>query len=165
MTNTKMIRKILIPIDGSALSFDGAAGAIRLAKQLGATIAVCIVCAPYTTHFSQSLSRAEQKRSDDYEANARRSAEAAFEPITKLARDFAVEYETHLLFDLHIADAICEAAHSLRCQMICFGSHGRGAIGRLLLGSIATKVLALSKLPVTIYPVRVPSKRAIRTVS
>jgi nucleotide-binding universal stress UspA family protein len=160
-----MIRRILIPIDGSALSLDGASTAVKLAKQLDATIAICIVYPPYTMHFSQSLSRAEQKRADDYQANAKRSAEAAFEPVVKLAKNLGVEYESHLLFDLHVADAICEASHSLRWQLICLGSHGRGAIGQLLLGSTATKVLALSKLPVTVFPVRVPSKRAIRTVS
>lgn len=159
-----MIRRILVPTDGSALSLDGAIAAIKLANQLNAAIAACIVCAPYTMHFSQSLSRAEQKRADDYQANARRSAEAAFEPIAKIAKGSGVECESHLLFDIHAADAICEAAYSLRCQIICIGSHGRGAIGRLLLGSTATKVLALSKLPVTVYPVRVPSKRAIHTV-
>jgi nucleotide-binding universal stress UspA family protein len=159
-----MIRKILIPIDGSALSLDGAAAAIKLASQLDATVAVCIVYPPYTMHFSQSLSRAEQKRADEYQANAKRSAESAFEPVTKLSKDAGVKCESHLLFDVHVADAICEAAHSLRCQMIGIGSHGRGAIGRLLLGSTTTKVLALSTLPVTVYPVRVPSKRAIRTV-
>jgi nucleotide-binding universal stress UspA family protein len=160
-----MIRRILIPIDGSALSLDGASAAIKLAKQLEAMIAICIVYPPYTMHFSQSLSRAEQKRADDYQANAKRSAETAFEAVVKLAKSLGVDFESHLLFDVHVADAICEAAHSLRCQMICLGSHGRGAIGRLLLGSTATKVLALSKLPVTVYPVRVPSKRAIHTVS
>jgi nucleotide-binding universal stress UspA family protein len=160
-----MIRRILIPIDGSALSLDGASAAVKLAKQLDATIAICIVYPPYTMHFSQSLSRTEQKRADDYQANAKRSAEAAFEPVAKLAKNLGVEYESHLLFDVRVADAICEASHSLRCQMICLGSHGRGAIGRLLLGSTATKVLALSKLPVSVYPVRVPSKRAIHTVS
>ncbi len=160
-----MIRKILVPIDGSALSLDGATAAIKLAAQLNAAVAVCIVYPPYTMHFSQSLSRTEQKRVDDYQANASRNAETAFEPVVKQANDSRVECESHLLFDIHIADAICEAAHSLRCQMICIGSHGRGAIGRLLLGSTATKVLALSKLPATAYPVRVPSKRAIHTVS
>jgi nucleotide-binding universal stress UspA family protein len=153
-----MIRRILIPIDGSALSIDSASAAVKLAKQLDAAIAMCIVCPPYTMHFSQSLSRAEQKRADDYQANAKRSAEAAFEPVAKLAKTLGVEYESHLLFDVDIADTICETARSLRCQMICLGSHGRGAIGRLLLGSTATKVLALSKLPVTVYPVRVTSK-------
>jgi nucleotide-binding universal stress UspA family protein len=159
-----MIRKILIPIDGSALSFDGATAAVKLAEQLKAAIAVCIVYPPYTMHFSQSLSRAEQRRADDYQANAKRSAEVAFEPVAKLARDSGVQCESHLLFDAHVAEAICDATQSLRCQAIGIGSHGRGAIGRLLLGSTATKVLALSKLPVVVYPVRVPSKRAIHTV-
>jgi nucleotide-binding universal stress UspA family protein len=140
-----MIQRILVPIGGSALPFDGATAAFKLAKQLVAAVAVCLVSPPYTMHFSRSLSRVEQQRADDDHANAKRSAEIAFAPVIKPAADSRIKCESHLL-------------------MIGIGYHGRGAIGRSRLGRAITKVLALSKLALAIFPWRVPSERAIRTV-
>lgn len=47
-------------------------------------------------------------------------------------------------------DGILEAAANNGCDLIVVGSHGRGALGRFLLGSIATDVLVHSHIPVLI---------------
>ena len=47
-----------------------------------------------------------------------------------------------------IAETIVAHANKTRCDMICIGTHGRTATGKLLLGSIATKVTHLSTIPV-----------------
>ncbi len=39
-----------------------------------------------------------------------------------------------------------------RCDVIYMGTHGRGALGGLVLGSTATKLLQLAKVPVTLVP-------------
>ena len=41
------------------------------------------------------------------------------------------------------------AMHALRygCDFICVGTHGRGAAGNLLLGSIATRLAQISRVP------------------
>jgi len=39
-------------------------------------------------------------------------------------------------------------AKSLQCDQIVMGTHGRGALKELLLGSITLKVLQLSEIPV-----------------
>jgi nucleotide-binding universal stress UspA family protein len=46
------------------------------------------------------------------------------------------------------ADAICEAAQSGGFDLLALGSHGHSAIGNLVLGSVATRVLSQCKLPV-----------------
>ena len=44
------------------------------------------------------------------------------------------------------------------------GSHGYGALGNLVMGSVATQVLANSKAPVLLVPVRIGQQgREIRT--
>lgn len=47
-----------------------------------------------------------------------------------------------------VAEAIVHVATGQGCDLICLGTHGRGAIGNALLGSVAAKVLQLSAIPV-----------------
>jgi len=48
----------------------------------------------------------------------------------------------------HAGEAICKAAHAGKFDMVVMGSHGHGVFGNLVLGSVATQVLAHSKVPV-----------------
>ncbi len=43
---------------------------------------------------------------------------------------------------------IAKAAGESGCSMIVMGTHGRSALGTLVMGSVATKVLAQSKVPI-----------------
>jgi nucleotide-binding universal stress UspA family protein len=46
------------------------------------------------------------------------------------------------------ADIIAKTADEGRYDLLIMGSHGHGTLGNLVLGSVATKVLAKSKTPV-----------------
>lgn len=46
------------------------------------------------------------------------------------------------------AEVIVQYAESKGCEQIVMGSRGLGAVGSLVLGSVATKVLHLAKVPV-----------------
>lgn len=58
-----------------------------------------------------------------------------------------IRCQTHILVG-QVAEAIVEKAAALKCDLICIGSRGMSDLGRVLLGSTATKVLHLSDLPV-----------------
>lgn len=45
-------------------------------------------------------------------------------------------------------DAIADAAESGKADLIMMGSHGHGSLGNLVMGSVATQVLAHCKVPV-----------------
>ncbi len=50
-------------------------------------------------------------------------------------------------------DAILEAAKSLGCDLIVIGTHGRHGVARVLLGSVAERIVRLSPVPVlTVHP-------------
>jgi len=50
----------------------------------------------------------------------------------------------------NIAPAIAGHAKSRSCDMIVMGTRGKGTLGRLLLGSVATEVVHLAEMPVTL---------------
>jgi nucleotide-binding universal stress UspA family protein len=49
-----------------------------------------------------------------------------------------------------IAPTILKLAKSERADLVVMGSHGRGAVQGMLLGSVSAKVLANASVPVTI---------------
>jgi nucleotide-binding universal stress UspA family protein len=48
----------------------------------------------------------------------------------------------------HAADAIAETAHSGKYDLLIMGSHGHSVVAGIVLGSVATKVLAKCSTPV-----------------
>ena len=50
------------------------------------------------------------------------------------------------------APSIARLATTHHCEMIVMGTRGMGAVASLILGSVATKVLHLSPLPVLLVP-------------
>lgn len=50
------------------------------------------------------------------------------------------------------ADEIVRIAAAQHCDLIVMGTHGRGRIGNIVLGSVAQKVLHLTRTPVTLVP-------------
>ncbi|MBL0421034.1 universal stress protein [Ramlibacter sp. AW1] len=48
----------------------------------------------------------------------------------------------------HAADQILRAAKRTKAHVVVMGTHGHGALGRALLGSVAQKVLAGAEVPV-----------------
>lgn len=50
------------------------------------------------------------------------------------------------------AQQVCKAAEHERADLVVVGSHGRRAIARLLLGSVAERIAQTSKVPVLVIP-------------
>jgi nucleotide-binding universal stress UspA family protein len=49
------------------------------------------------------------------------------------------------------AQAIVDTAQEYGCDLIFMASHGHSGLGKLLLGSVTSKVLALCDMPVFVY--------------
>jgi nucleotide-binding universal stress UspA family protein len=86
------------------------------------------------------------------EADVRRlyyasECERVFEPIRTFFkhRGFDVNFVSRVGSP---AEVIATMADGEKFDLIVMGSHGHGALAGLLMGSVATKVLALSKTPV-----------------
>jgi nucleotide-binding universal stress UspA family protein len=60
-----------------------------------------------------------------------------------------VSYRHHIGVG-HVAQTIAEYAKRNQCDQIVMGTRGMGAIGNLVLGSIANQVIHLTNVPVTL---------------
>lgn len=79
----------------------------------------------------------------------REEGESRLAAVKKILDAAGARYESHV-FVGPIAETIVEESKKLGCDMICMGTRGAGAMANMLLGSIATRVLQLSTVPVTL---------------
>jgi nucleotide-binding universal stress UspA family protein len=61
-----------------------------------------------------------------------------------------LEAEAVYLENVLPAEAIIETAKARNCSLIAMSSHGRRGLGRLILGSVTSEVLAQSPVPVLV---------------
>lgn len=142
-----MFRRVLLPTDGSDVSLGAADAAITIAKLAGAPLHAVYVLEPYPF---TGIGSARREGFDDYMAASRQVAADALERIVKAADAQGVPCETLVVEHPQAAAGIVEAAQSTGANVIVMGSHGRSGLAKLVLGSVATKVLQLSPVPVLI---------------
>jgi nucleotide-binding universal stress UspA family protein len=83
-------------------------------------------------------------------AASHQTATQAFERILKAAGAEGVPCETLVIEHAQAAAGIISAAESTGANLIVMGSRGRGGVAKLVLGSVAMKVLQLSPIPVMV---------------
>ena len=74
---------------------------------------------------------------------------AALAPAEKLFRKHKIPFQSSYKIG-QVSDEIKQYASKNKIDMIVMGSHGHGALANLVLGSVATKILATTTVPVLI---------------
>ena len=141
-----MYRNILLATDGSELATGAARKGIALAKSLGSKVTVVTVTEPF--YWQDAHIPAGQQ--PNYVQAAQREAKAILAKLAEAAKAAGVVCETvHVEHGPPYA-SIIETAHTKNCDLIVMGSHGRGGVAALVLGSHTLKVLTHSKIPVLV---------------
>jgi nucleotide-binding universal stress UspA family protein len=139
----KLFKKILCPID----SADNLTSSLDLARDVaeGPDTTICLfhvipvvpVLAPGVSPLTISESEARAK-------------------LEKIAREHLAgkaKYEIHIKIDGDPAMAILKTADELNVDSVVMATHGRKGLGRLILGSVAERVVRESPRPVlTVRP-------------
>ncbi len=135
----------MVPFDGSQSATHALESAIELARRRRSTLHLLNVEPELDAYgmVPAYLSRSAHRRSTTERA---RSVLAPAEARVKRAR---LPFESHVVWG-DVAQSIVRNARRLGCDSIVMGTHGRGATANVLLGSVATKVIHLAKMPVTL---------------
>ncbi len=148
-----LLEHVLVPLDGSSLA-EGVLGPaldfVRLWEGR-CTLLRVIEASPATT-----VGRPNGPRPPEQGQEA--AAQAYLEKIAGRLREEGTAVQTRIVVAPHAAPAILEEARTRRCDFIALATHGRGGLRRMLLGSIADKVIRGSSLPVLVYrPAETPA--------
>jgi nucleotide-binding universal stress UspA family protein len=144
-----MFKRILLATDGSAASDHAATLALSLARTHGSSLTALYVVDPYPF---LGIGEVNPMGFDAYMSAAREQAAAAHLRVVDMAsKDGApVPVETRLAEDVAVLDGILQSIQDTQCDLVVIGSHGRTGISRLMLGSVAAKVVAQSPVPVLV---------------
>ena len=146
-----MFKNILIPTDGSRLAAKGIKAGVRLAKALRARVTGVYVASPYSPPmYSEGIVYAHGVSLKEYNELTARQAKSALAQVVREAAKGGVHCTTRTLSSPQPWQAILATARSKGCDAIVMASHGRSALGGLILGSETTQVLARSKIPVIV---------------
>ncbi|MDE1863420.1 MAG: universal stress protein [Thaumarchaeota archaeon] len=137
----QVIRKILVPLDGSTNSFKGLSEAIYLARQCNATITGMCVIPLYTVNLGRILTPLKKE--------SEKEAKKFMQKAKTLAAQHGIEFFEKIMYG-NEAWEITEFASYKKFDIIVMGSRGFGAIKETFLGSVANAVVHKSKIPVLV---------------
>lgn len=138
-----MLRRLLVPLDGSDLAEAALGEAVCLAVPLGAGITLLHLVeahAPHAVHDHRHLTQAG-------EAHEYLDTVAA-----KLPATIPVEKHVHENQVQDVAQSIVDHVEELKPDLVVMCTHGRTDIRRLLYGSLAQQVVASGTVPVLMAP-------------
>jgi nucleotide-binding universal stress UspA family protein len=137
-----MFKRILVPLDQSALSERVLPIAQCLAEYFGSTIHLIYVVETEPETLPDTIVSQALKDGEAYLNNIVGNVSSAEKPI-KCEADVIEGYP---------ASAIIEQAETVDDTLILMSTHGYSGVKRLLLGSVADKVVQAAKTPVLLVP-------------
>jgi nucleotide-binding universal stress UspA family protein len=144
-----LFQRILVPMDFSAQSRGALALASRLAKEAGP---VHLILA-HSTHVPAELEAYAATHADFFREKLPAQAAAELERMLGELQDAGISCE-YVALQGSPEQRIVELAKERGATLIVMGTHGRGGLSHVLLGSVAERVLRLAPCPV--LTVRVP---------
>jgi nucleotide-binding universal stress UspA family protein len=144
-------RHMLIPLDGSSLAEQALAPALALGRLMEARYTLLRVVQPevlvgyvWESAGPAGIDEARTQQLLD-------EAEAYLQQVAQRLQGQGVFVQTRAIAHPQPASAILEEADSQQADLIALATHGRGGIKRLLVGSIADKVVRGATHPVLVY--------------
>ena len=137
--------KILLPVDGS----EGSAHAARHVAGLAAMAKDLEVHLVNVQPLGDDWMVRRMIKPEELVKMEREWSDMAITPARAILQVAGVAVVEHVEQG-EIAPTIARLAQELTCDQIVMGTRGRSALGDLILGSVAVKVLHLAKVPVTL---------------
>jgi nucleotide-binding universal stress UspA family protein len=139
------MKKVLIPVDGSECSLRAVDRVIAKRSHYADPNALEIHLVNVQSPLSHDVSRFfnhDQIAGFHHEESDKQMQEAC-----KHLDAAGAKYTRHEVIGT-IAEKIAELADSLQCDQVVMGTHGRGALAEVLMGSITLKIIHLVNIPI-----------------
>jgi nucleotide-binding universal stress UspA family protein len=157
LTEQDTIEHMLIPLDGTLLAEQILEDAVTLGKALGSDYTLLRVVTPvYPVTLPAepaifgSVATDIMERVEKVHAELKRDAGEYLEKIALPLRAQGLKVATRVVVEEQPGVAILEAAKA-PIDLIAIETHGRGGLSRLLLGSVADKVIRGAKVPILVH--------------
>lgn len=138
------MKKILMPVDGSDCALRAVKHVIGLAPNLNnVELHLINVQAPLPSDVSRFIS------ADDIKSFHQEEAKKELQSARDALDAAGVTYQVHIVVG-DPAQSIARFAEENGCDQIVMGTHGRTGLAGAVMGSVATKTLHLSKVPVLV---------------
>lgn len=148
LEDTHRFRHILVPLDGS----EQAESSLAWARRLGVSGAQCTLVrvAPRSYPAWSPYVRTPDPEIRDYAELGHDEARAYLQDVEQRVRDEGLAVESVVEDADSAAHGILHQAEERFADLIAITTHGRSAIPRLILGSVADKVMRASHVPVLV---------------
>jgi nucleotide-binding universal stress UspA family protein len=146
-----IFQDIVVPLDGSRFAEAALPSAIRLARSAQARLHLLLAHEPVAS----LVGLGESFPPPEFDESARERAKVYLAGIeSDLLKENLSWVETHEV-DGHAGPALCEETARLHAGLVVMATHGRGAMGRFWLGSVADYLIRHLAVPVLmIHPAR-----------
>lgn len=141
-----LFRRILHPTDFSAASTAAFRKALQLARGTSAELLLVHVITPIMPAVGEGY--IPPTTYAELEASVREHATKEIDKRLAKARQAGIRRVKAFVLQGVIHDQIVRAARGRRADLIVMGTHGRGGLARLVLGSVAQRVVGSATVPV-----------------
>jgi nucleotide-binding universal stress UspA family protein len=156
LASEAVLRHILVPLDGSVLAEQVLESAVALGKLMQADYTLVRIYGPLVDTSLTPLGYAMVGGSEPAIEQLRAEANDYLNRVAERLQQQGHTVKTHVVLGQHPASALLDAAQSLAADLIALETHGRRGLTRLLLGSVADKVIRSASTPVLVH--RSPGK-------
>ena len=140
------MRKLLVPFDGSENALRALNHAISMARQGGPTSLHVVNVYEEPDFHGQVEAFMPRARYVELE---RQHCESRLDAAGRVLDDAGVSYAKEVLVG-PVGQVISKRAEELGCEGIVMGTRGLSAMGNLVMGGVATKVVHFAHVPVTL---------------
>jgi universal stress protein A len=145
LTDDRTVRRILHPTDFSPASRPAFAKALELARERDAEVIVVHVLGSVAPMIGEGY--VSPQAYEQIQTSVRTHGQKQLDALVGRATKAKIRARGLLLEGVPYTQ-IVRAARSQRADLIVMGTHGRGGIARLFLGSVAERVVASAPCPV-----------------
>lgn len=141
--------RILVPLDGSGVSEAMLPEAMRVARAFDASLSLVAVAPPSFPLGSTYIPHAAKETRERGELVEELGG--YLEGVAERVRAEGLSVDAAVVADEDIPGGILARAAEVDAELLAMSTHGRGGVARMVLGSVADKVIRSATLPVLVH--------------